>query len=52
MLKGVPAIIPPELLKLVCEMGHGDELTIGDANFPGESNGKRVVRMDGLCLRL
>ena len=47
MLKGVPAIIPPELLKLLCEMGHGDELTIGDANFPGESNGKRVVRMDG-----
>lgn len=47
MLKGIPAIIPPELLKLLCEMGHGDEVTIGDANFPGESNGRRVVRMDG-----
>ena len=35
MLKGVPAIIPPALLKILCEMGHGDEITIGDANFPG-----------------
>lgn len=47
MLKGVPAIIPPELLKLLCEMGHGDEFTIGDANFPAHSYCDRVVRMDG-----
>ncbi|MBR4889362.1 MAG: fucose isomerase [Clostridia bacterium] len=47
MLKGIPAIIPPELLKLLAEMGHGDELTIGDANFPGHSCCKTVVRMDG-----
>ncbi len=47
MLKGVPAIIPPELLKILCEMGHGDEITIGDANFPGHSLCSRVVRMDG-----
>ncbi len=47
MLKGIPALIPPELLKILSEMGHGDEITIGDANFPGESVGKRVVRMDG-----
>ena len=33
MLKGIPAILPPELL-MVAEMGHGDELTIGDGNFP------------------
>ena len=47
MLKGIPAIIPPELLKLLAEMGHGDELTIGDGNFPGHTCCKTVVRMDG-----
>ena len=47
MLKGVPAIIPPELLKILSEMGHGDEITIGDANFPGASLSNNVVRMDG-----
>lgn len=47
MLKGIPKIIPPELLKLLAEMGHTDELTIGDANFPGHTYGKRVIRMDG-----
>ena len=34
MLLGVPKIIPPELLKILSEMGHGDEITLGDANFP------------------
>ena len=47
MLRGIPAIIPPELLKILAEMGHGDEITIGDANFPGHSHAKVVVRMDG-----
>ena len=47
MLKGVPAILPPELLKILCEMGHGDEITIGDGNFPGASLSDRVIRMDG-----
>ena len=47
MLKGIPAILPPELLKVLCEMGHGDEITIGDANFPGVSLCSRVIRMDG-----
>lgn len=47
MLIGIPAIIPPELLKILDEMGHGDELTIGDANFPGHSCCKNVIRMDG-----
>ena len=48
MLKGIPSIISPELLKILCEMGHGDEIVIADANFPSETNGKRVVRADGL----
>ena len=47
MLKGIPAILSPELLKILAEMGHGDEITIGDANFPGTSLCQRVVRMDG-----
>lgn len=47
MLKGIPPILPPELLKVLCEMGHTDELTIGDANFPGHTYGKTVIRMDG-----
>lgn len=49
MLKGVPKILPPELLKVLCEMGHGDRICIGDGNLPCESLGKNaiVIRMDG-----
>ena len=47
MLKGIPAIISPELLMVLAEMGHGDEITIGDGNFPGNTFGRRVIRMDG-----
>ena len=47
MLKGIPNIIPPELLKILAEMGRGDELVIGDGNFPGQSMNARCVRCDG-----
>ncbi len=47
MLKGIPSIISPELLKILMEMGHGDELVIGDGNFPGASTNPRCVRCDG-----
>ena len=49
MLKNIPTIIPPVLLKILCEMGHGDSLVIADGNFPAESIGKNafVIRMDG-----
>lgn len=49
MLKGIPKILSPELLKVLCEMGHGDRLVIGDGNFPAESMGKNaiVIRCDG-----
>lgn len=47
MLKGIPSIISPELLKVLMEMGHGDELVIGDGNFPGESMNSRCIRCDG-----
>ena len=48
MLKGISPLIPPELLKILAEMGHGDEIVLGDANFPAATMGKRVVRCDGI----
>ena len=49
MLKRIPKILSPELLKVLCEMGHGDRIVIADGNFPAESMGKNgiVIRMDG-----
>ena len=47
MLKGISPILSPELLKIMMEMGHGDELVIADGNFPGTSVGQRCVRTDG-----
>lgn len=49
MLKGIPAILSPVLLKVLCEMGHSDKLIISDGNFPAETLGKDaiVVRCDG-----
>lgn len=47
MLKGIPNIISPELLKVLMEMGHGDEIVIGDGNFPGKSMNKNCLRCDG-----
>lgn len=47
MLKNIPSILTPELLKIMMEMGHGDELVIGDGNFPAAGNAKRLVRLDG-----
>ena len=48
MLKGIPKILSPELVKILMEMGHGDKIVIADGNFPGASNAKRLVRADGL----
>lgn len=49
MLKGIPQILSPELLKVLCEMGHSDRLVLADGNFPAESMGKDaiVIRCDG-----
>ena len=48
MLKGISPAISPELLKILMEMGHGDEFVIGDGNFPAASSAQRLVRADGL----
>ena len=47
MLKGISPVISPELLKILMEMGHGDELVIGDGNFPGAGLARNLVRLDG-----
>ncbi|MBW4082654.1 RbsD/FucU family protein [Paenibacillus sp. S150] len=48
MLKKIPKLLSPELVKTLMEMGHGDELVLADANFPGQALHSRVVRCDGI----
>jgi len=48
MLKGISPLISPELLEVLARMGHGDEIILADAHFPGESFNGRVLRADGL----
>ncbi|MGA2615370.1 MAG: L-fucose mutarotase [Spirochaetia bacterium] len=47
MLKGISPLLSPELLKIIAEMGHGDELVIADGNFPSAGMARRLVRADG-----
>lgn len=47
MLNKIPPIISPDLLKILCEMGHTDEIVIADGNFPGASLAKNLIRLDG-----
>ena len=47
MLRGIDPLLTPELLMTLRAMGHGDEITIVDANYPALSNAKRLVRLDG-----
>lgn len=47
MLKGIPSIISPDLMKTLMEMGHGDEIVLADGNFPAASHAKRLLRCDG-----
>jgi L-fucose mutarotase len=48
MLKGISKYISPELLALLHRMGHGDEILLADAHFPGHSSGPQVLRADGI----
>ena len=50
MLKGIHPAISPELLKILAEMGHGDELVLSDAHFPAHSLHQKVVRADGISV--
>ncbi|RLD75103.1 MAG: L-fucose mutarotase [Bacteroidetes bacterium] len=48
MLKGISPIISPDLLGVLSRMGHGDEIILADAHFPGETFNQHVLRADGL----
>jgi L-fucose mutarotase len=48
MLKGISPIISPDLLSVLYKMGHGDEIILADAHFPGESFNHNVLRADGI----
>ena len=48
MLDGINKLLSGDLLKILCDMGHGDAIVIADANFPAETYGKRVIRMPGI----
>ena len=50
MLKTISPLISPELLKVLAEMGHGDEIIFSDAHFPAHSMGPQVIRADGLLV--
>ncbi len=50
MLRGISPLISPELIKVLMEMGHGDEIVFADANFPAVSHAKRLIRGDGLSI--
>ena len=50
MLKGISKYISPELLALLHRMGHGDEIILADAHFPGHSVGPQVLRADGITV--
>lgn len=50
MLKGIHPAISPELLKVLAEMGHGDELVLCDAHFPAHSLQQKVIRADGVSI--
>ena len=47
MLKGIPPLLTPELLKVLAEMGHGDEIVLADANFPAASHARTLLRCAG-----
>ena len=47
MLMGIPAVLSPDLLKILMEMGHGDQILLADGNFPGASMARRIIRADG-----
>ncbi|MEI7946088.1 MAG: L-fucose mutarotase [bacterium] len=48
MLKGISPLLSPELLSVMCRMGHGDEIILADAHFPGHTFCKTVIRADGI----
>ena len=50
MLKGLSPLLSPDLLKILCAMGHGDTIVLSDAHFPSHTLGPQVLRMDGIAI--
>jgi L-fucose mutarotase len=48
MLQGINKLLTGDILKILCDMGHGEELVIADANFPAETYAKRLIRCSGI----
>lgn len=48
MLKGIDKLLTGDILKILCDMGHGDELVIADGNFPAETYAQRLIRLPGI----
>jgi len=48
MLKGISSVTSPDLLAILARMGHGDEIILADAHFPGHSSGPEVLLADGI----
>ncbi len=48
MLIGISPLLSPDLLAILYRMGHGDDIVLADAHFPGESLNKSIIRADGL----
>ena len=51
MLKGISPVVSPDLLAVLARMGHGDEIVLADAHFPGESYNKNILRADGIRIK-
>ena len=50
MLRNIPKVLPPDLVKYMMEMEHSDVIIIADANFPGTAHAQRLIRMDGIMI--
>jgi L-fucose mutarotase len=48
MLYGISPLLSPELLATLSAMGHGDEIVLADAHFPGDTMNDHVIRADGI----
>jgi L-fucose mutarotase len=48
VLKGIDPLLSPDLLHILAEMGHGDEIVVADANFPSARLARRLTRLDGI----
>ena len=50
MLKGISPVVSPDLLKVLSDMGHGDEIVFSDAHYPAHTMNSRVIRADGVSV--